>query len=68
MSDLESSFVTKRSTPQPRHPHQEIAELLATAIIRVRAKNHPNQYHVSLGFTGNQSVNANSSYTKGVQE
>lgn len=74
MSNVESpptAHSLKRDV-QPRHPHREIAELLAAAIVRMRAKIHTNlqitNSEVSLGFTANQSVNANPSYTQGVQE
>lgn len=50
---------------QPRQPHREIAELLATAIARSRMRDHCNgaatQSEVSLGFSGNQRVNTNPS-------
>lgn len=74
MSDIESPSVARSSmgTILPRHPHREIAELLAAAIVRMRAKNHPDlpapDSEVSLGFTGNQRVNTNPSYTEGVRE
>ena len=74
MSNIELPSVSRSSTReiQPRHPHREIAELLATAIVRMRAKIHTNlqitNSEVSLGFTANQRVNANPSYTQGVQE
>lgn len=74
MSDIELPSIARSSTAliQPRHPHREIAELLAAAIVRMRAKNHPDlpatDSKVSLGFTANQRVNTNPSYTEGVQE
>ena len=74
MSEVERPSVAHRPTReiQPRHPHREIAELLAAAIVRMRAKSHTNlqitDSEVSLGFTANQRVNANPSYTEGVQE
>ncbi len=74
MSNIELPSVSRSSTReiQPRHPHREIAELLATAIVRMRAKIYTNlqitNSEVSLGFTANQRVNANPSYTQGVQE
>lgn len=55
----------------PRHPHREIAELLAAAVLRARAVqhesgvNHPSE--VFLGFTGNQRVHTNPSDTEGVR-
>ena len=56
---------------QARQPCVEIAELLAAAIVRVRLRDsfnvHSTDSEVSLDFTGNRSVNANPSYTEGVQ-
>lgn len=74
MSEVESPSAAHRLTReiQPRHPHREIAELLAAAIMRMHAKIHTNlqitDSEVSLGFTANQRVNTNPSYTQGVQE
>lgn len=74
MSDIESPSIARSSTGviQPRLSHREIAELLAAAIVRMRAKNHPDfpatDNEVSLGFTGNQRVNTNPSYTEGVRK
>lgn len=74
MSNVESPLPAHRLTReiQPRHPHREIAELVAAAILRMRAKDHhvlpATDSEVSLGFTANQRVNANPSYTEGVQE
>ena len=69
MSDVESpSFPSVPSREmQPRQPVLEIAQLLAAAIVRMRAKNHRTPSDVSLGFTASQSVNANPSYTEGVR-
>lgn len=57
---------------QARQPCVEIAELLAAAIVRVRLRDsfnvHSTDSEVSLDFTGNRSVNANPSYTVGVQQ
>lgn len=74
MSELESPSSARRLTReiQPRQPHREIAELLAAAIVRMREKNCQDVSYpygeVCLGFTANQRVNANPSYTEGVQE
>ncbi len=68
MSKLESPSSARRSTgeTQPRHPHREIAELLTTAILRMRANLHdfPHQESsmVCLAITGDQSVHTNPSY------
>ena len=67
MSDAEHPSSKNHSTRniQPRQPHREIAELLATAIARSRLKGHRYvvaiQSEVSLGFSGNQRVNTNPS-------
>ena len=70
MSDIESpSFPSVPSRErQPRQPVREIAQLLAAAIMRMRAKNHQTPSDVSLGFTTSQSVNANPSHTEGIRE
>jgi hypothetical protein len=59
---------------RPRHPHQEIAELLAVAILRLRAKesacNHlttlDTKDEVDLGFPAHQRVNTNPYQQEGV--
>ncbi len=67
MSDAEHCSSENGSTRviQPRQPHREIAELLATAIARSRLKGQcdgvANLSEVSLGFSGNQRVNTNPS-------
>ena len=74
MSEIESSSTARRLTReiQPRQPHREIAAILAAAIVRMRVKDicapSATQSEVSLGYTAKQRVNANPSYTKGVQE
>jgi hypothetical protein len=68
MSKIESPSTPRRPVvkTQPRHPHREIAELLATAILRLRANPHdfPHQESsmVCLAITGDQSVHTNPSY------
>jgi hypothetical protein len=54
----------------PRHPHQEIVDLLAAAFLRLRkhAMSAANgESAVGLGFGGQQRVHANSSQLKGVR-
>lgn len=74
MSVVEPTSDTRSSTRvvQPRQPYVEIAELIATAIVRMRNKNsiglEATDSEVSLGFTANQRVNTNPSYTEGVYE
>lgn len=60
---------------RPRHPHQEIADLLAVALLRLRAKESACDYSttectkdaVGLGFTGHQRVNTNPYQQEGVR-
>ena len=74
MSEVESPSTVRRPVDdvRARHPHREIAELLATAIVRARLKNSPlsapDEGEVRLGFSGDQRVNTNPSYTEGVRE
>ena len=78
MSELEFPSSERRLTReiQPRQPHREIAELLATAILRARQKCAAagdvspicHSSEVCLGFCGDQSVHVNPSQTQGVQE
>jgi hypothetical protein len=60
---------------RPRHPHQEIADLLAVALLRLRDKdsafNHSTALvtkdEVGLGFTAHQRVNTNPDQQQGVR-
>lgn len=78
MPEIEISSTSRRvaADSRPRHPYREIADLLATAIIRARIKagtaleatvEHADS-EVCLGFTANQSVHTNPSYAEGVRE
>ncbi len=73
MSENESPSITCHliGEVQHRHPHREIAELLATAILRLRTGRTNtivcDPRDVSLGFTGHQRVNTNPSDTEGVR-
>lgn len=73
MTDIESPSAARRPAGEvlPRHPHREVAELLAAAILRMRARNQSDvpatDGEVGLGFTGLQRVNANPVYTQGVR-
>lgn len=53
----------------PRHTHQEIADLLAVAFLRLRQQTSPviRESAVDLGFAGQQRVHANPSQPKGVR-
>jgi hypothetical protein len=53
----------------PRHPHQEIADLLAVAFLRIRLQSSSavRESAVDLGFAGQQRVHANPSLPKGVR-
>lgn len=56
---------------RPRHAHQEIADLLAAALLRLRTRpsSHviENSERVRLGFSGQQRVNANPDHHHGVR-
>ena len=56
---------------RPRHAHQEIADLLAAALLRLRARpsrdTTENSERVRLGFPGQQRVNANPDHDNGVR-
>lgn len=56
---------------RPRHAQQEVADLLAAALLRLRARpsNHTleGSEHVRLGFPGQQRVNANPDLDNGVR-
>ena len=61
---------------RPRHPHQEIADLLAVGLLRLRAKETACDYSttagekkdaVGLGCTGHQRVNTNPYQQEGVR-
>jgi hypothetical protein len=73
MTGIESPSAARRLAAEvlPRHPHREIAELFAAAILRMRAKNEPEaagtDSEVSVGFPGDQRLNTNPVYTQGVR-
>jgi hypothetical protein len=56
---------------RPRHAHQEIADLLAAALLRLRRQPErntiENSERVRLGFSGQQRVNANPDHHYGVR-
>jgi hypothetical protein len=56
---------------RPRHAHQEIADLLAAALLRLRmcppSHTIENSERVHLGFPGQQRVNANPDHHNGVR-
>ena len=68
MSELEPFSISPPSD-RPRHPQQEIADLLAAALLRLRPASHTleNSEHVCLGFPGQQRVNANPDHNNGVR-
>ncbi len=74
MSNVESSSIACPliDVVQPRHPHREIAELLAAAIVRIRLKNRPEDAstnsEVCLGFPADQSVHTNPSHQEGFRQ
>ena len=59
------------SPDRPRHGHQEIADLLAAALLRLRVRQSrdilQNSEQVCLGFPGQQRVNANPDHNNGVR-
>ena len=73
MHNDESIFCA--NADRPRHPHQEIADLLAVALLRLRAKDSAcddsttadTKDAVGLGFTGHQRVNTNPYQPEGVR-
>ena len=56
---------------RPRHAQQEIADLLAAALLRLRVRpsrdTTENSECVRLGFPGQQRVNANPDHNNGVR-
>jgi len=70
MSELEPISISTPSD-RPRHAEQEIADLLAAALLRLRAQPDrntlENSERVRLGFCGQQRVNANPDHHHGVR-
>ncbi|CAJ0899136.1 hypothetical protein [Ralstonia flatus] len=70
MTELEPISISPPSD-RPRHAHQEIADLLAGALLRLRARpsrdTTENSKCVRLGFAGQQRVNANPDHPHGVR-
>ena len=74
MSELEPFSISPPSD-RPRHPQQEIADLLAAALLRLRLRlrvrpaSHTleNSECVRLGFCGQQRVNENPDHHHGVR-
>jgi hypothetical protein len=67
MTELEPISISPPSD-HPRHPHQEIADLLAAALLRLRARpSRDTSECVRLGFPGQQRVNANPDHHHGVR-
>lgn len=72
MQTCEPTFCA--DTDRPRHPHQEIADLIAMALLRLRAKKSACDYsttpdakdEVDLGFSAHQRVNTNLYQEEGV--
>lgn len=69
MPNIEPLSTLPRSD-QPRHPQQEVVDLLAAALLRLRARHMPAtataSETVGLGFTGQERVNANPAQPRGV--
>jgi hypothetical protein len=74
MNDIEHISTTLGNTA-PRHAHTEIANLLSAALLRLRASNPASdnkgnsgrEEPVCLGFSRQQSVNANPDQQEGVR-
>ncbi|WP_081058513.1 hypothetical protein [Burkholderia thailandensis] len=70
MSDIQPISISMPAD-RPRHPHQEIVDLLAIALLRLRARTadsvNDTSEPVSLGFYGHQRVNTNPSQPTGVR-
>ena len=70
MSELEPISISPPSD-RPRHAHQEIGDLLAAALLRLRTRpsrdTTENSECVHLGFAGQQRVNANPDHHHGVR-
>jgi hypothetical protein len=67
-------FFWNSATDRPRHAHQEIVDLLACALLRLRARPFRSSElgatgsdAVGLGFCGPQRVNANPDDHQGVR-
>lgn len=73
MPDSERTF-TPPPPDRPRHPQQEIADLLATALLRLRARHlshvtdaGADSDSVGLGFCPPQRLNTNPDHSTGVR-
>ena len=70
MTELEPISISPPSD-RPRHAHQEIADLLAAALLRLRTRpsrdTTENSECVRLGFAGQERVNANPDHHHGVR-
>ena len=70
MTELEPISISPPSD-RPRHAQQEIADLLAAALLRLRTRpsrdTTENSECVHLGFAGQQRVNANPDHNNGVR-
>jgi hypothetical protein len=75
MHDIELISID-RGTPSPRHAHEEIADLLSAALLRLRTRNSASddsnksghREPVCLGFSHPQRVNANPDHNNGVRQ
>jgi hypothetical protein len=61
-----------RSVEQPRHTHQEVVDLLAAGLLRLRTRGDfasatTTRDQVDLGFGDHQRVNANPDHENGVR-
>ena len=74
MHELESVSLSP-AADRPRHAHQEVVDLLAAALLRLRGRHQPpsessiaaDSDAVDLGFVGQERVNANPDHDNGVR-
>jgi len=70
MHELEPASILP-AADQPRHAHQEVVDLLAAGLLRLRARRDSppagNRDEVGLGFVGQERVNANPDNNNGVR-
>ena len=74
MHELEPASLSP-AADRPRHAHQEVVDLLAAALLRLRGQHKPpsdssigaDSDAVGLGFVGQERVNANPDNNNGVR-
>lgn len=74
MHEIEPASLSP-AADRPRHAHQEVVDLLAAALLRLRGRHQPpsessiaaDSDAVDLGFVGQERVNANADHDNGVR-